>query len=139
MHDINSLLLSLFSLIGIIVGASLQFFFNKASETNKQFSMLKNTAYVDYLRSVAKSAHALSPQDLWASQAEAADAKTRIAIYGDALVIAALAKYEEAGTKLNNENSQDKFLDIVCAMRMQRRLSKKDFSVILMGAKNVEK
>ena len=101
--------------------------------------MLKNTAYVDYLRSVAKSAHALSPQDLWASQAEAADAKTRIAIYGDALVIAALAKYEEAGTKLNNENSQDKFLDIVCAMRMQRRLSKKDFSVILMGAKNVEK
>jgi hypothetical protein len=50
-------------------------------------------SYVDYLRAVTKAAHATSPYSARLAQAEAADAKARLAVYGTSAVIAALARF----------------------------------------------
>jgi hypothetical protein len=51
--------------------------------------------------------------------AYAADAKARIAVYGSAPVVHALAAFEKAGPTLDNPPSTACFLNVVSAMRMQ--------------------
>jgi hypothetical protein len=53
---------------------------------------------------------------------DAAQAKSRIAVYGDSSVISALAKFEDLGAVLNNAQSNAPFVDVVSMMR--RSMSK---------------
>jgi len=84
-------------LVGVIIGAALQLILSRAAEKERQVQTLRTEAYVDYLRFVAAAAHLRSDEDLRDAERDAANAKTRIAVYGSSQVIGALAQFEKAG------------------------------------------
>jgi hypothetical protein len=106
-------------LIGVAIGALLQHWLSRNAEARKQLELLRSQAYVDYLRAVAKAAHASSSDAQRSALADAADAKARIAVYGSARVVQALAAFEQAGPTLDNPRSIACFLAVVSAMRIQ--------------------
>src|SRR5208282_3144224 len=88
--------------IGVLVGASLQYLFTRYLETQRHQRELRTQAYLDYLKSVSGLAHLNEPQgsqerDLLAS---AADAKARICVYGSSQVIQAFASFERLGAEV---------------------------------------
>jgi hypothetical protein len=84
-------------LFGLVIGATMQYWLARSAESRKQLQLLQSQCYVDYLRAVTKAAHAKSQDAVRLANAEAADAKARLAVYGTPAVIAALARFEEAG------------------------------------------
>jgi len=104
-------------LLGVAVGALLQHWLSRSAETRKQLAVLRSQAHVDYLRAVAKAAHASSQDARRAAVTDAADAKARIAVYGSTAVVHALARFEEADPTLDNARSTECFLSLVAAMR----------------------
>ena len=70
-------LVAVFPMLGIVIGASLQAWLNRAAERDKHSGALRDEAYADYLRVVAASGHLTSDQELVSALRSAADAKTR--------------------------------------------------------------
>lgn len=121
-------------LVGVVVGAAMQYWFSRAAEARKQIQLLQSQAYVDYLRAVTKSAHASSAEAARFAQADAADAKARMTVYGTADVIAALARFEETGAVLDNARSKVAFISLVAAMRQKQGGAKpNDLGLVLFG------
>jgi hypothetical protein len=121
MEKLPTLLTAFLPVIGILIGASLQYFLSKSSDRRKQLEILKNQAYVDYLRSVAQIAllgrsNSNKRDELLAALA---DAKARICVYGSAKVIEALASFERGGAVLDSHDSIEKFLTLCNEMRLQ--------------------
>jgi hypothetical protein len=120
-------------LIGVAVGALLQHWLSRGTESRKQLELLRGQAYVDYLRAVAKAAHASSHDERAEVLALAADAKSRIAVYGTAAVVHALASFEHAGPALDNPRSIDCFLALVADMRSSGAADMQDLRAVLVG------
>lgn len=121
-------------LVGVFLGAALQYWLSRSSESRKQLEILQRQAYVDYLRAVAKVAHAQSPEAHGTAVTDAADAKARIAIYGSAPAVEALARFEESGPVLNNPRSVDCFLRLASVMRLKGHQPTKDaLRLVLLG------
>ena len=106
-------------LLGVVIGATMQYWLSRSAESRKQLQLLQSQSYVDYLRAVTKAAHASSLDAARLANAEAADAKTRMAVYGTSGVIAALARFEEAGAVLDNAQTRAAFVALVGAMRQR--------------------
>lgn len=51
------MLIALFSILGIVVGASLQYVFSRFLEERKHRRLLQTEAYANYLLGVAEAAH----------------------------------------------------------------------------------
>ncbi len=120
-------------LIGLVVGAILQYWFSRASESRKQLELLQSQAYIDYLKAATKAAHADSKTTMLAAQAENTDAKTRLAIYAPSEVIAALARFEEAGAVLESPKALEAFVSLVGAMRQRDPAAGSDLKLVLFG------
>ncbi len=121
-------------LLGVVIGATMQYWLSRSAESRKQLQLLQSQSYVDYLRAVTKAAHANSPDALRLVQAEAADAKARLAVYGTSNVIAALARFEEARPILDNPRSRAAFVALVGAMRQKHGTARADdLSLVLFG------
>ena len=113
-------------LIGVAIGASLQYFFSKSSESRKHLSSLRTQAYIDYINCVAESSKVKKDQKkLIDLLARAADAKTRIAIYGSSHVISALSTFEKGKPIIDTQESADRFLNLVELIRFEN-VGKKD-------------
>jgi hypothetical protein len=124
----------LLPLLGVVVGAALQYWLSRAAESRKQIQVLQSQSYVDYLRAVAKAAHPTSNDALRGARTEAADAKARLAVYGTADVITALARFEETGAVLDNAKSRAAFVALVCEMRHKAgRAKEDDLRLVLFG------
>lgn len=128
----NPLVTAVLPLLGLVVGATLQYWFTQLSEVRKQRQLLQTQSYVDYLRAVTKSAHASSPEANRAANMEAADAKARLAVYGTSDVIAALARFEETGAVIDNPKAKGAFVTLIGAMR-RRRAHADDLSLVVFG------
>ncbi len=120
-------------LLGVVIGATIQYWTSRAAESRKQHQLLRSQCYVDYLRAVTKAAHALSPDSGRLARAEAADAKARIAVYGTSQAIAALARFEEIGPVLDNPRSKGVFAALVTAMRDGDSPPQTDLELVLFG------
>jgi hypothetical protein len=122
-------------LIGVILGAALQFWFSRTAEKDKHINELKSEAYSDYLRAVAAAAHLRSDEDLVGALKAAADAKARIVVYGSSSVIKALARFEESGAVLSNDQSAAYFIELISAMRPKKAaaISDNDIRLVLLG------
>ena len=112
---------ALLPLLGVLVGAALQYWFSRTAESRKQIETLQRQSYADYLRAVAKVAHAQSAEARRTAVAGAADAKARIAVYGSAAVVEALAKLDEAGPILDNPPIGGLLLETGCCNVIGRR------------------
>lgn len=97
---------------------------------------------MDYLRSVAQIAKAgTESEERSKLLASAADAKTRICIYGSANVIKALAEFEKGGPVLDSRDSMTSFLELCSEMRRQSMGKSEapqadDLRLILFGSGN---
>ena len=119
-------------LLGVVIGATMQYWLSRSAESRKQLQLLQSQSYVDYLRAATKAAHAKSPDAVRLANAEAADAKARLAVYGTSRVIAALARFEEAGAVLDNPQTRAAFVALVGAMRQKREVAlANDLSLVL--------
>ena len=76
---------------------------------------------MDYLRSVAQIAKIARSDSKKRSEllADAADAKTRMCVYGASSVLAALAAFEKGGPVLDSADSRARFLELCKEMRKQ--------------------
>jgi len=127
-------------LAGVVIGATMQYWLSRSAESRKQVQLLQSQSYVDYLRAVTKAAHANSPAAVLSANAEAADAKARLAVYGTAGVIAALARFEETGAILDNSRGVAAFVALIGAMRQKLGTAQgDDLSLVLFGQQSTEK
>ncbi len=143
MQILPELRTALLAVISVIIGASLQYFFSKSGERRKQLEALRNQAYVDYLRSIAQITKvgrndSKKRSDLLTA---AADAKTRICVYGAASVIGSLATFEKGGPVLDSPDSIARFLKLCNEIRRQNlgraeTVTIDDLSLILFGPEN---
>ncbi len=130
----NTFAIALLPLVGAIIGAVLQFVLGRTADKEKRIELIRSEAYADYLRSVAAAAHLTSDDDLVGALKAAADAKSRIVVYGSPRVIEALAQFEESGAVLNTESSVKSFIRLVSAMRpVKASIQDRDIRLILLG------
>jgi hypothetical protein len=106
--------------VGALVGAVMQYWLSRSVESRKQLQLLQSQCYVDYLKAVTKSAHAQTENAVRLANAEVADAKARIAVYGTPEVVAALARFEETEAVLDNPSANAAFVSLVGAMRLTK-------------------
>ena len=126
------------ALIGVIIGAGLQYLLSRSTERQKHFAALKTQAYVDYLKSVSKLAHGRTFDTNLMLLTEAADAKTRICIYGSGAVISLLAEFERQGAKLTSKDSFSIFVRLCSQIRLEGlqkdSIPNEDIETVLFGS-----
>jgi hypothetical protein len=124
---------ALLPLVGVVVGATVQYWLSRSAESRKQLQLLQSQCYVDYLKAVTKAAHALTTDAARLAKAEAADAKARLAVYGTPDVVAALARFEETGAVTDNRSANAAFVALVGSMRRSKAKAE-DLELLLFGS-----
>jgi len=122
-----------FSLLGIAVGATLQYLFSRYLEERKHNRLLQTQAYADYLRAVSDTRHLslnVREEDVLT---RLADAKTRICLYGSKHVVELLAKFEQHGSVIGNEMQRCAFIALIAAMRGDSKVERAELEIILLG------
>lgn len=131
---------AIFSIIGLIVGAVLQFLFTRHLDNNRHQRDLRAVAYADYLRAVSEIAnlrYKVGSQEWLKLNANTADAKCRISLYGANTVVSAFANFEKLGAAMNTPEQGQAFTDMVMAMRKDvlgsTLVSEADLKTLLLG------
>lgn len=126
--------MAILPLLGVVLGAALQFWVSRATDREKHAETLRSQAYADYLRAVAAAAYLRSDEDLRDAHRDAADAKARMAIYGSASVIKALSRFEDVGAVIADEPSAQAFIRLVSSMRSGgSAVANGDLELVLLG------
>ena len=118
--QISSPLIALLPLAGVLVGALLQHFLGRTLELQKYLSSKKGEAYADYFRAVA-AISTKGPSDDRLSHA--AEAKTRICIYGSAEAISCLGDFERSGAKTGTAEGRTAIVSFLRAARRDMKLA----------------
>lgn len=116
----TTLLPAFIGLLGVVVGIALQFFFTARMERTRHLRDLRTTAYADYLRAVAENAHRqvlLDVGEVGQILARAAEAKSRICVFGTKPVLNALRAFEEGGAALASAEGMNNFARLMRTMR----------------------
>lgn len=111
---------AILTLVGVLAGAGLQHYLTRSTERRRQFDALRRDAYVEYLSAVANFAQASATnQNRMNCLADAANAKTRMCIYGSEQIVRMLEEFERQGPTLANDESAAIFLKLVAQMRTE--------------------
>jgi len=128
-----------FSFLGVILGATLQYYFSRHLDGLRVHREARTKAYTDYLHCVSEHAN---PDQMRSSDdhelgARTADAKCRICLYGSPEAIAAFAHFERLGATMRNQGQQAAFTQMVAVMRNDSTISSNvaivDLQTILLG------
>ena len=114
------LLIGVLSFFGVIVGASLQYFFTKHIENQRHLRDLRSSAYMDYLKCVCEQAQFRFKENTKERQSlfsRIGDAKARICLYGSNLAIEAFADFEKLGASMGSDEQCQAFTNMVSIMR----------------------
>lgn len=132
----SDLAIATLPLLGVLLGAALQFWLSRSADREKHTKDLQTQAYADYLRAVAAAAQLRADEDRRNLLRDAADAKTRIAIYGSASVISALARFEEAGAVVTSTGPPAAaIVSLVSSMRPGgMQVTDREIRLLLFGA-----
>lgn len=125
--------IAFFSILGAIVGASLQYLFTRFLEERKHRQTLQTEAYTDYIQAVAAARHMDLHTERASIFARLADAKTRICLYGSAEVVARLAEFESKGGVIGDDQQGEAFMHVLRAMRGKSKLQTSQVELILLG------
>jgi hypothetical protein len=131
-------------ILGIVIGATLQYLFSRSSEKRKHQQDLRTQTYVDFLQWVGRIAIAQRNNDKDKVReliAFLTDTKLRICVYGSKEVVEKLAEFDRAGATISGPEGINAFINIIQAMRKESL--PKDQSVpdgeiyqVLFGNKN---
>jgi len=131
---------AIFSFIGIVIGALLQYFFTRHLELQRSRREARTKAYMDYLQCIsehANTARHIPLQDVRSLAAKTADAKCRICLYGSSLAIEAFAAFERQGAAMNTAEQRALFTRMVSIMRgdstSEPTVANDDLQVLLVG------
>lgn len=134
------MLTGILSFLGVIIGASLQYFFTRHIDNQRHHRDLRSKAYMDYLKCVCDQAllrPARGSKEQKEIFARTGDAKARICLYGSSKVISAFSQFEILGATMNTQKQRDAFTDMVAAMRFEAGAksipSGQDMQNILLG------
>lgn len=132
---------ALLSLVGLIVGASLQYFFTRHIENQRHVRELRSQAYRDFLKSVCEYANYRPKKDSKEGielAERTAHAKSRICLYGSTKVIQTYSLWEELGPTMATEEQRAAFISMVKAMRAdsggEAAVNTKDLQNVLLGS-----
>jgi hypothetical protein len=130
-----------FSIIGLIIGASIQYFFTRHPDNQKHRRETRTTAYTDYLKCVSEQANLGMPRQSHEGRelgAKTADAKCRICLYGSPSAVEAFAEFERLGATMNTPEQCSAFTRMVAVMRKDsisgRQVALGDLESVLLGA-----
>lgn len=137
----NPYFTALVSAIGVVTGASLQFWFSRLTTNWSRLQDKQIQAYVDFLKGVSGVAQSQRFKDKRAeldSSSLLADARARIAVYGHSEVLAALAEFDKTDRKLSSESSLSAFMQLIQTMRKVSNtkiapISEAQLSLVLFG------
>jgi len=110
----QAIIVAAFSLAGVLLGGGLQYFFGRALETRRQLVLQRSQSYVDFLKAIAIIAQNGPSKE---SLALAADAKTRICVYGSARVIHLLREFGAAGANTTDRKGRSAITALLKEMR----------------------
>lgn len=134
-------LINILPILGVIVGAFLQFYFSKNKDNRQLKKTLEVSAYTDYLKAIV----GLSMAQRFNDEAEKrkylsqlTEAKSRIAIYGSKNVIKCLAEFERAGANVTTNQQKILFIKIGQTMRnanisISETVENRDFSQLFFS------
>lgn len=133
---------ALLSLVGLIVGAVLQFLFTRYLDGKKHQRELRTKAYTDYLTCVSEHANLgilrNSPEAKNLGM-RTADAKCRVCLYGVVKTVKAFASFERLGAAMSSDAQCAAFTEMVSQMRAdslgQGDVALEDLQTILLGAR----
>ena len=133
-------MVALVSVVGVIVGAVLQYLFTRHLENQRHHRERRAQAYADYLKAVCDQAQ-LGDQlypEAHEIYARAADAKCRICLYGQSEVVQAFAEFERLGATMNTPEQREAFTRMVAGMRSDSGGSgtptMENLQVVLLGS-----
>ena len=133
---------AILSLVGLVVGAVLQFLFSRHLDTKKHQRELRAKAYADYLLCVSEHAnlgHQRQSAEGRQLGAKTADAKCRISLYGAPAVISAFARFEYLGATMNTDEQCKAFTHMVVVMRNDAlggsSVKEVDLQAVLLGSR----
>jgi hypothetical protein len=112
--------LNILPLIGVIIGALLQFIFSKNKDNRQLKRSLETQAYTDYLKAIVGLSMAQQFNDESEKRkylSALTESKSRIAIYGSKAVIQSLSQFERAGAQVKTEEQKLLFIRIGQTMR----------------------
>lgn len=130
---------AIFSFIGIVIGASLQYFFSRHLDSLRTYREARTKAYTDYLRCVSEHAN---PDQLHSTDghelgARTADAKCRICLYGSSRAVVAFAQFERLGATMTTQEQKAAFTRMVAIMRHDSKgageVELSDIQMVLLG------
>jgi hypothetical protein len=137
------IIVAIVGVLGVVAGASLQFFFGKRIEASKQFKLLQTQAYVDFIKGWTGMGRAQFFDDKEKEieyTSLTTEAKVRIAIYGSEKVVKKLSEFIREYNENFSEKGQESFASLIQIMR-EDSIQKTDFvtndetSIILHGGK----
>lgn len=114
------MLTGLLPFLGVIIGASLQYFFTRHIEHQRLLRELRSKAYMDYLKCVCEQAQFRYKEDTKERQelfSRTGDSKARICLYGSNVAIQAFSLFEKLGATMNSVEQRQAFVDMVSIMR----------------------
>lgn len=137
----NPYFTALVSAIGVVIGASLQFWFSRLTTNWSRLQDKQIQAYVDFLKGVSGLAQSQRFKDKEAELDSAsllADARARIAVYGHSEVLAALAEFDKTDRQLSSESSLSAFMQLIQTMHKVSNakiapISEAQLSLVLFG------
>ncbi|GLQ31948.1 hypothetical protein [Litoribrevibacter albus] len=114
------MLTALISFLGVVIGASLQYFFTKHIENQRHLRDLRSQAYMDYLKCVCEQAQfrpKLGSKEQQELFSRTGDAKSRICLYGSREAISAFSNFEKLGASMARQDQRDAFTTMISIMR----------------------
>jgi hypothetical protein len=132
----KELLSPLLAIVGVIVGASVQFLFSRITESRKSYDKLRTDSYVDFIKGCAGVAMAqrFEDQDEHAKASTLMlDAKVRIAIYGDSDISKSVGAFFGKYGDFTKQEDRRAFVDLMCQMRRSVTGSISDADRVAIG------
>lgn len=133
---------AIFSFFGVVIGASLQYFFTRHLDSQKHRRELRTKAYTDYLKCVSEHANlGKAPQSQEGRElaVRTADAKSRICLYGSSFAVEAFAEFERRGAVMNTPEQRAAFTQMVVTMRNDStgkgHVESRDLEAVLLGVR----
>jgi hypothetical protein len=117
---VNLLTPALSAVIGLAVGAILQYYFSRRLDAVRHFQDLRTRAYSDFIGGVADTANAARKGDHTLqldALAKATEAKIRILLYGSRAVVNAVAEFSVAQGSVTSKEVAPRFVEVIHAMR----------------------
>ncbi len=134
------MLTGILSFLGVVIGASLQYFFTRHIENQRHLRELRSKAYMDYLKCVCEQAQYRfkdGTKERLELFSRTGDAKARICLYGSKEAIVAFSLFEKLGASMGNSEQRKAFTNMVSIMRndsgTEQGAEPEDLQAVLLG------